>query len=214
MVREHQVVVALIAVGLLRAGIDLDHAAPHGARVVLQRRLVEQVALAAGGLVMLQRVVRQVLLAFGEHHAVDLGVGAAADQRHVLIHLGQPAAQGGDRPLQRGVARRPAPSDGRSATRRCPSSAGSRTAASRRAPTAARPRRSAGPAAPSPRLAVSASSVASAPSSRITSAWPRSLRRRDRAESMCSGSSIATPRGTYSSVPPDQAAACRAANLS
>ena len=36
----------------------------------------------------------------------------------------------------------------------------------------------------------------------------------DIAESMCSGSSIVTPRGTYSSVPPDQQAACSAANLS
>ena len=71
---------------------------------VLQRRLVEQVALAVRRFVMLQRVVRQVLLALGEHHAVDLGIGAASDQGHVLIDLRQPAAQGGDRPLQRGVA--------------------------------------------------------------------------------------------------------------
>ena len=32
--------------------------------------------------------------------------------------------------------------------------------------------------------------------------------------SVCSGSSITTPLGTYSSVPPDQQAACSAANLS
>ena len=55
------------------------------------------------GLVVLQRVIGEVLPALGEHHAVDLHVGAGADQGHVLVHLGQPAAQGADGPLQRGV---------------------------------------------------------------------------------------------------------------
>ncbi len=44
--------------------------------------------------------------------------------------------------------------------------------------------------------------------------WPKSTAPLVSAESECSGSSIITPRGTYSSVPPDQAAACNAANLS
>ena len=73
---------------------------------------------------MLQRVIRKVLLAFGEHHAVDLRVGACADQRHVLIDLRQPAAQGADRPLQRRVAIDQRLADGRSARRPRPSSAG------------------------------------------------------------------------------------------
>ena len=122
-VGEHQVVVALIAVGLLGAVIDLDHAAPDGARLILQRAFVEQIAVAVRGLVVLQRVIRKVLLAFGEHDAVDLGVGVVAGQGDVLIHLGQPAAEGADRPLQLAAGRR-ALSDGRSARRRCPSSAG------------------------------------------------------------------------------------------
>ncbi len=53
---------------------------------------------------VLQRVIRKVLLPLGEHHAVDLGFGAVADQGHVLIDLGQSAAQGGDGPLQPAVA--------------------------------------------------------------------------------------------------------------
>ena len=49
---------------------------------------------------MLMRVVRQVLPAFGEHHAVDLHLGIRPGHRHVLIHFRQPRAQGTDRPLQ------------------------------------------------------------------------------------------------------------------
>ena len=55
----------------------------------------------AGGL---QGVIGEVLAAVGEHDAVDLGLGPGADQRHVLIDLGQAASQGADGPLQRGVA--------------------------------------------------------------------------------------------------------------
>ena len=53
---------------------------------------------------MLQRVVRQMLPAFGEHHAVDLRSAPRADQRHVLIDLGQPCAERADGPLQAAVA--------------------------------------------------------------------------------------------------------------
>ena len=53
---------------------------------------------------VLQRVIGDVLLAFGEQHAVDLAFGPAADELDVLVDLRQPAADGGDRPLQRGVA--------------------------------------------------------------------------------------------------------------
>ena len=36
-----------------------------------------------------------MLLAFGEHDAVDFDVGAGPNQGHMLVHLGQPAAQVG-----------------------------------------------------------------------------------------------------------------------
>ncbi len=68
--------------------------------MILQGALVQQIAFAMRRLVMLQRVIREMLLAFGEHHAVDLHVGVFADQRHVLIDFGQAAAQGADGPLQ------------------------------------------------------------------------------------------------------------------
>ncbi len=97
---EHQIVVPLIGVGPLGGLVDLDHAPPDGPRAVLQRRLVEQVAAAIGGHVVLVRVVRKVLPTFGEHHAVDLHLGVGADQRHVLIHLGEPRAERADGPLQ------------------------------------------------------------------------------------------------------------------
>ena len=101
---QDQVVVALIAVGFLRARIDLDHTPPNRVRRILQGGLVQQVAAAVRGLMMLQRVIREGLFALGEHHAVDLRVGPFAGQRHVLVDLGQPATQRRDRPLQAAVA--------------------------------------------------------------------------------------------------------------
>jgi hypothetical protein len=53
---------------------------------------------------VLQRVVGEMLFAFGEHDAVDLRLGARANQHHVLVHLGQSAAQRADGPLQRRTA--------------------------------------------------------------------------------------------------------------
>ena len=53
---------------------------------------------------MLQRVVGQVLLALGEQHAVHLTAAAFAQQADVLVHLGQPAAQRRNGPLQRRVS--------------------------------------------------------------------------------------------------------------
>ena len=49
---------------------------------------------------VLQRVIGKMLLAFGEHDAVDLGLGVLAGQRDVLIDFGQPAAERTDGPLQ------------------------------------------------------------------------------------------------------------------
>ena len=99
MVRKHQVVVPLVAVGFYGTGVHADHAPPDNPRVVLQSSLVEQVAGALGHLVVLHRVVGKVLAAFGEHHAVDLGFGPPARECHVLVHLGQPGPQGADGPL-------------------------------------------------------------------------------------------------------------------
>ena len=135
-----------------------------------------------------------------------------ADQRDVLIHLRQPAAHGADGPLQRGVAADerllmgevpdPVPQFCRLTYRRRACGANR----SSMPPQCKPPPLSSG-------LAVSASSVASAPSSRITSVCPDRMPS-SRTESMCSGSSMTTPRGTYRKWPPDQTAACNAAKLS
>ena len=85
--REHEVVVPLVAVGLLRGLVDLDHAAPDETRSILQAALVKEVALAPRSLVMLERVVDELLPAFREHHAVDLRRSTAANERDVLRHL-------------------------------------------------------------------------------------------------------------------------------
>src|SRR5438105_2143697 len=53
---------------------------------------------------MLERVIRDVLLALGEEHAIDLTLGPAADELDVLIDLRQAAADRGDGPLDRGIA--------------------------------------------------------------------------------------------------------------
>ena len=147
-------------------------------------------------LVVLQRVVGEVLLALGEHHAVDLHVGAGPDQGHVLVHLGQPAAQRADGPLQRGVLpdQRPlvgeVPDAGAPVLQVDVAEPGPRADVDfdRPAVQARRPSASA--------LAVSASTVASAPSSSTISAWPKSTPPGESAESMCSGRSITTPLGT------------------
>ena len=49
---------------------------------------------------MLERVVGEVLLAFGENDAVDLAVGIFAGQRDMLIDFGEAAAKGPDGPLE------------------------------------------------------------------------------------------------------------------
>ena len=90
----------------------------------MQRAFVEQVAFAVRGLVVLERVIGEMLLAFGEHDAVDLAVGIFAGQGDVLVDFGQPAAQRADGPLQLAGALRRWLFDGRNARRRCPSFAG------------------------------------------------------------------------------------------
>jgi hypothetical protein len=66
----------------------------------LQRGFVQKVAAALRGRVMLQRVIRDVLFAFGEEHAVDLALGALAAKLDVLVYFAQAASHCGDRPLQ------------------------------------------------------------------------------------------------------------------
>ena len=70
------------------------------------------------------------------------------------------------------------------------------------------------PASPGSLLPVSAKTVASAPSSKTTSVRPKSTRPSDIADNRWTGRSRATPRGTYSTCPPDQQAVCKEANLS
>ena len=163
---------------------------------------------------VLQRVIRQVLLALGEHHAVDLGLGVWPGQRDVLVDLGQPLPRAPIVHCKRRVAADDGLLMGEVPDARAPvlqvhvpqPGAGADEQLDRAAVQVRRPFRRRWPFRPS--------SVASAPSSRTTSVWPRSTPPSVRPVSMCSGSSIATPCGTYSSVPPDQHAACSAANLS
>ena len=53
---------------------------------------------------MLQRVIREMLRSFGEHHAVDLALGPGADEFDLLVDLGQSTAEGSHGPLQRRIA--------------------------------------------------------------------------------------------------------------
>ena len=103
-VGQDQVVVPLIAVGLLRDLVDFDHAPPHRAAVVLLGGLIQKVAVTVRRAVILQGVIGQVLPTLGEHHAVDLAVRPRADQIDRLVDLRQPGTHRGDRPLKRRVA--------------------------------------------------------------------------------------------------------------
>ena len=103
-IAEHQVVIALVPVGLLGSFADLDHPAPHGSRAVLQHGLVQEVAGAMRGDVMLQCVVDQVLAVAGEHDTVDLGPGTGFDQGHPLVDLSESATHGGYGPLKGRIA--------------------------------------------------------------------------------------------------------------
>ena len=83
----------LVTVGLLSVAIDFDHAPPNDVRLSLQSlALIQQVARAMGHFVVLMRVIGKMLLAIGEHHAVDLRMSALAGERDVLVDLGQPAS--------------------------------------------------------------------------------------------------------------------------
>ena len=187
---------------------------------VLQRVLVEQVAAAVRRLVVLVGVVAEVLLALGEHDAVDLRLGVGAGEGDALVHLRQPGAEGADGPLQLGLACRRSPSGGRSARSGRSSSGGSRSGASRRLADddLDRPVVQAldSAAAAGSSEAVSIRSVASAPSSSTTIVFENvagPLRRRGR-EIACSGFSTRTPFGTCSTTPPVQQASLSIAKRS
>ena len=53
---------------------------------------------------MLQCVIGDVLATFGEHHTVDLTIGAWSNEINRLIDFRQGRTHGGDRPLQRRVS--------------------------------------------------------------------------------------------------------------
>ena len=84
----------------LAAREALVEAAPYQPRLVLQRAFVEKVARAMRRLMMLQRVIGEMLLALGEHDAVDLHIGAWSDHGDVLVYFRQPATERADGPLQ------------------------------------------------------------------------------------------------------------------
>ncbi len=110
----------LVAVGFLCAGIDFDHAAPDEAGLILEGAFVKQVAFAVRGLMVLERVIGKVLLAFGEHDAVDLSMGVFASEGDVLIHFGEAACRGRRWSIAVGRRLRQRLFDGRSARRRVP----------------------------------------------------------------------------------------------
>src|SRR5207237_9915914 len=68
----------LVRVRLLGVLVDADPPAPHGGRVVAERALEGEVALAIRRDVLLERVVVEVLRAVGEVRACDARGGAAA----------------------------------------------------------------------------------------------------------------------------------------
>ena len=55
-IAEHEVVIALITIGLLGAFVDFDHSSPYGPRSILQNRLVKEVACAMRCHVVLEGV--------------------------------------------------------------------------------------------------------------------------------------------------------------
>jgi hypothetical protein len=73
---EQQVPVRLVGVGLLRAGVDDDHAGVHGAAGVAQRTLEQQVGVGVVGGVVLDGVLVVVLPLVGEVQPEHLGLGA------------------------------------------------------------------------------------------------------------------------------------------
>src|SRR5262245_65901635 len=84
---ETQVPVLLVCVRLLRVGLDADHPAPDGGRLVAQRPLEGEVRRRVRRLVLLERVVVEVLVAVGEVRARHTRRGALAGEVVLDPHL-------------------------------------------------------------------------------------------------------------------------------
>src|SRR5207244_5997281 len=78
----------LVRVRLLRVLLHPDHPAPDRRRLVAQRALEGEVALAVGRDVLLERVVVEVLRAVGEIRARDAQIGRASCRERVWIASG------------------------------------------------------------------------------------------------------------------------------
>ena len=102
--REQEVPVLLVRVRLLRLGLDADHPAPHGGRVVAQRALEGEVGGRVRRLVLLERVVVEVLVAVGEVRARDTRGRALAGEVVLDPHLALLRAEAARDPVELGVA--------------------------------------------------------------------------------------------------------------
>ena len=61
MIGQQQIVISLKTIGFLSALINFDHPSPNRTRCILEGGLVEEVARAMGGFVLLQRVIGEML---------------------------------------------------------------------------------------------------------------------------------------------------------
>src|SRR5947208_15478960 len=101
---EHEVAALLVRVRLLRVLLDADHPAPDRRRLVAQRALEGEVALAVGRNVLLERVVVEVLRAVGEIRARDARGRAAAVEIVLDPRLALLRAEAAGDPVELGVA--------------------------------------------------------------------------------------------------------------
>ena len=102
MVRQHQVAVGLVGIGLLGVALHPDEARVDGVRPALQRPLVEQVRRAAGSRVVLQRAHVEVLVGLGEVDAEHLDVAVLAADRRLDLRPGEASPERHDEAVQRG----------------------------------------------------------------------------------------------------------------
>src|SRR4051812_28894450 len=101
---DEQVARLLEGVGLLRAGVDLDHPAPHGRRAGVEDPAEREVRRRVRRGVLLQRVEVEVLAAVGRVGAADGGVRAWTREVRLQEHLAVARAEAERRPVQVAVA--------------------------------------------------------------------------------------------------------------
>ncbi len=194
---EEQAVVSLVSIGHLGRRVDANHSPPDDPRLVAQHVFVEKVAAGIGGLVCLLRVVRQELPIGGERDAIDFSGGPRPGQGDFLVNVGQSCADPADGPLQGGAA-----SDNPRLMSQMPDVLVPVLKLhipqrSPRLPTNSSTAPTCMPGLSSVAEPVSSSSVADAPSSRITSVWLKSAApEAERPMRLYSGSVMATFRGT------------------